>query len=50
MNPAIKRGLKILVFGAIGGGLAAVVPFLNANPTLYDIVGRFYTAGLKFQF
>ena len=26
------------------------VSILNTNPTLYDIIGRYYTAGLKFQF
>jgi outer membrane receptor protein involved in Fe transport len=26
------------------------VSILNTNPTLYDIVGRFYTAGLRFTF
>ena len=30
--------------------VGATVSIINTNPTLYDIVGRYYTAGLRFKF
>lgn len=35
MSPALKRFIKVLVFGAIGGGLAAALGFINSNPVIF---------------